>query len=210
MINITNEDNIKLMSRYKDNHFELAIVDPPYGLGDRLVKGGKNMGLGTLQNLADDKIRTWDEIPAPEYFKELQRVSKNQIIWGGNYFLDYLGKTDGFIVWDKMNGTNPMADAELAWQNIKGTTRMFRWHHFSGERTKKIHPCQKPIKLFEWLLMNYAKEGDRILDTHLGSGTLAIACHNLKFNLTACEIDKEYYDAALKRLKQHTAQLRLI
>ena len=140
----TNEDNMQLMSRYEDNHFELAIVDPPYGLGDRLVKGGKNRGLGTLRNLADNKVTTWDdEIPKPEYFKELKRVSKNQIIWGGNYFLDYLGKTDGFIVWDKMNGTNPMADAELAWQNVKGTTRMFRWHHFSGERTTKIHPTQK-------------------------------------------------------------------
>ena len=208
---ITNEDNMELMSRYEDDHFDLAIVDPPYGLGDRLLKGGKNRGLGTLQNLADDKVKTWDdEIPSPEYFSELKRVSKKQIIWGGNYFLDYLGKTDGFIVWDKMNGTNPMADAELAWQNIKGTTRMFRWHHFSGERTTKIHPTQKPVKLYEWLLMNYAKEGDKILDTHLGSGSIAIACHNLKYDLTACELDKEYFEAAMKRLNNHTAQLRII
>jgi len=211
MINITNEDNMELMSRYDDNHFDLAIVDPPYGLGDRLVKGGKNGAMGTLQNLADDKVKSWDDnIPKPKYFKELQRVSKNQIIWGGNYFLDYLGKTDGFIVWDKMNGTNPMADAELAWQNVKGTTRMFRWHHFSGERTIKIHPTQKPIKLYEWILMNYAKEGDKILDTHLGSGSIALASHNLGYDLTACELDKEYYEAAIKRLNQHTAQLRII
>ena len=208
---ITNECNMELMSRYEDNHFDLAIVDCPYGLGDRLVKGGKNKGLGTLQNLADDKVTTWDdEIPKPEYFSELKRVSKKQIIWGGNYFLDYLGKTDGFVVWDKMNGTNPMADAELAWQNIKGTTRMFRWHHFSGERRKKIHPCEKPVKLYEWLLMNYAKEGDKILDTHLGSGSIAIACHNLGYDLTACELDKEYFEAAMKRLNNHTAQLRII
>ena len=206
----TNEDNMQLMSRYEDNHFELAIVDPPYGLGDRLVKGGKNRGLGTLRNLADNKVTTWDdEIPKPEYFKELKRVSKNQIIWGGNYFLDYLGKTDGFIVWDKMNGTNPMADAELAWQNVKGTTRMFRWHHFSGERTTKIHPTQKPVKLYEWLLMNYAKEGDKILDTHLGSGSIAIACHNLKYDLTACELDKEYFESAMKRIKRHQQQIQM-
>ena len=207
---ITNEDNMELMARYEDNYFDLAIVDPPYGLGDRLVKGGAKGGMGTLKNLADDKVTTWDdEIPTPEYFKELKRVSKNQIIWGGNYFLDYLGKTDGFIVWDKMNGTNPMSDAELAWQNVKGTTRMFRWHHFSGERTTKIHPTQKPVKLYEWLLMNYAKEEDKILDTHLGSGSIAIACHNLGYDLTACELDKEYYEAACKRLKRHQAQLTM-
>ena len=211
MINIYNQDCLKAMKEMSDNQFDLAIVDPPYGLGYRLVKGGCNGGMGTLRNLADNKVTTWDdEIPKPRYFTELQRVSKNQIIWGGNYFLDYLGKTDGFIVWDKMNGTNPMADAELAWQNVKGTTRMFRWHHFSGERTKKIHPTQKPIKLYEWLLMNYAKEGDKILDTHLGSGSIAIACHNLGYDLEGYELDKDYYDNALKRIKEHQSQLRLI
>ena len=207
---IHNQDCLEAMKLMKDNQFDLAIVDPPYGLGDRLVKGGARGGMGTLSQLADDKVTTWDdEIPPPEYFIELQRVSKNQIIWGGNYFLDYLGKTDGFIVWDKMNGTNPMADAELAWQNIKGTTRMFRWHHFSGERTKKIHPTQKPVKLYEWLLMNYAKEGDKILDTHLGGGSIAIACHNLGYDLTGYELDKEYYDNAIKRIKNHQAQTRI-
>jgi site-specific DNA-methyltransferase (adenine-specific) len=209
MIQITNEDNMLLMARYSDNYFDLAIVDPPYGLGDRLVKGGAKGGMGSLRNLADDKVENWDEIPSPEYFTELQRVSKNQIIWGGNYFLDYLGKTDGFVVWDKMNGTNPMADAELAWQNIKGSTRMFRWHHFSGERTAKIHPTQKPIQLYKWLFKNYAKEGDKILDTHLGSGSIAIACHDYKFDLTACELDKEYFDAAMKRIKDHQSQTTL-
>tara|TARA_R110000744_G_C19091275_1_gene532443 strand:- start:27 stop:662 length:636 start_codon:yes stop_codon:yes gene_type:complete len=210
MINIYNKDCLDALKEMQDNQFDLAIVDPPYGLGDRLVKGGAKGGMGTLQNLADDKVTTWDdEIPTPEYFTELKRVTKNQIIWGGNYFLDYLGKTDGFIVWDKMNGTNPMADAELAWQNVKGTTRMFRWHHFSGERTKKIHPTQKPVKLYEWLLMNYAKEGDKILDTHLGSGSIALACHNLGYDLEGYELDKEYFDNATKRIKQHQAQTTL-
>lgn len=209
-IEITNEDNMELMKRYPDNYFDLAIVDPPYGLGDRLVKGGAKGGMGTMRNLADNKVTTWDyEIPPLEYFTELQRVSKNKIIWGGNYFLDYLGKTDGFVVWDKMNGTNPMADAELAWQNIKGTTRMFRWHHFSGERISKIHPTQKPIQLYKWLLENYAKQGDKILDTHLGSGSIAIACHDYGFELTACELDKEYYEAAIKRIQNHISQQRL-
>jgi site-specific DNA-methyltransferase (adenine-specific) len=209
-IQITNECNMQLMARYPDNYFEIALVDPPYGLGERLVKGGAKGAMGTLRNLADNKVTTWDdEIPPPEYFTELQRVSKKQIIWGGNYFLDYLGKTDGFIVWDKMNGTNPMADAELAWQNIKGTTRMFRWHHFSGERTTKIHPTEKPVALYKWILDKYAKQGDKILDTHLGSGSIAIACHDYGFELTACELDKEYYDAAIKRINNHISQQKL-
>ena len=208
---ITNECNMTLMSRYADNYFDIAIVDPPYGLGDRLVKGGAKGGMGSMRKLADDKVTTWDnEIPSPEYFTELKRVSKSQIIWGGNYFLDYLGKTDGFVVWDKMNGTNPMADAELAWQNVKGSTRMFRWHHFSGERTEKIHPTQKPVSLYEWLLSNYSKENFKILDTHLGSGSIAIAVDNMnkieKMNLTltACELDKEYFDKSMLRIKENT------
>jgi site-specific DNA-methyltransferase (adenine-specific) len=208
---ITNEDNMSLMSRYPDKYFDLAIVDPPYGLGDRLVKGGAKGGMGSMRKLADDKVSTWDdEIPSPKYFEELFRVSKKQIIWGGNYFLDYLGKTDGFIVWNKMNGTNPMADCELAWQNVKGTTRMFSWHHFSGQKITKIHPTQKPVSLYKWLLKNYANEGDKILDTHLGSGSIAIACHDLGYELTACELDTDYYNAAIKRIDEHKQQLKLL
>lgn len=209
-IRITNEDNMALMARYPDKYFDLAIVDPPYGLADRLVKGGAKGGMGTMRNLADDKVTTWDDkIPPPEYFTELQRVSKNQIIWGGNYFLDYLGKTDGFVVWDKMNGTNPMADAELAWQNIKGTTRMFRWHHFSGEKTTKIHPTQKPVALYKWLLDKYAKPDDKILDTHLGSMSIAIACADYGFELVGCELDSDYYNDGIKRLQNHVAQQKI-
>jgi len=211
VINISNEDNMLLMSRYPDKYFDLAIVDPPYGLGDRLVKGGAKGGMGSMRKLADDKVSTWDdEIPSPKYFVELFRVSKKQIIWGGNYFLDYLGKTDGFVVWNKMNGTNPMADCELAWQNVKGTTRMFSWHHFSGQKITKIHPTQKPVSLYKWLLKNYANEGDKILDTHLGSGSIAIACHDLGFDLTACELDTDYFNAFIKRLTDHQKQLKLL
>jgi site-specific DNA-methyltransferase (adenine-specific) len=236
-ITITNEDCMDLLRRTPDNYYSLALVDPPYGLGDRLIKGGAKGGMGTMKNLADDKVTTWDDkIPPPEYFTELQRVSKNQIIWGGNYFLDYLGKTDGFIVWDKMNGTNPMADAELAWQNIKGTTRMFRWHHFSGETTTKIHPTQKPVQLYKWILDKYVKctecggsgevasntidcdvqtckkcKGNqpKILDTHLGSGSIAIAAHDYGFELTACELDVDYYNKAIERIKNHISQIKL-
>ena len=209
-ISLIHGDSLQALKSYGDNHFDVAIVDPPYGLGDRLVKGGAKGGMGTMRNLADDKVTTWDDkIPPPEYFTELQRVSKNQIIWGGNYFLDYLGKTDGFVVWDKMNGTNPMADAELAWQNIKGTTRMFRWHHFSGEKTTKMHPTQKPVALYKWLLDKYAKPDDKILDTHLGSMSIAIACADYGFELVGCELDSDYYNDGIKRLQNHLSQTRI-
>jgi len=211
LIHITNEDNIDLMARYEDNHFDLAIVDPPYGINANLKRAdtGKNKHI----KQKDYHVGDWDnEIPTKEYFNELERVSKNLIIWGGNYFLDYLKATSCFIVWDKKNGENYYADCELAWTSFKTSVRKFewRWHGFlqqnMKEKQERIHPTEKPIKLYEWLLMNYAKEGDMVLDTHLGSGSIAIACHNLGFDLTACELDKEYYDAAIKRLHNHQLQ----
>ena len=202
-IEFTNEDNMELMARYADKHFELAIVDPPYGLGDRLVKGGAKGGMSSLSKLADNKVVRWDIAPNELFFKHLMTCTKNQIIWGGNYFLNYLGSTDGLIVWDKMNGTNPMADAEIAWKSNNGTTRMFRMHHFSSGYGDKIHPTQKPIALYKWLLQNYAKEGDTILDTHVGSGSIMIACWELGFDFVGCELDKDYYEAAIKRFKEH-------
>jgi site-specific DNA-methyltransferase (adenine-specific) len=206
---ITNEDNMQLMSRYDDKYFDLAIVDPPYGIG-----AAKQLYKGTSNDVnMKHKTKDWDSaIPPKEYFVELQRVSKNQIIWGGNYFINYLDNARCFLVWDKQNGTNSMADAELAWTSLDKPVRMYRGHIFKGigcTNYTTIHPTQKPIKLYEWLLMNYAKEGDKILDTHLGSGSIALACHNLGFDLTACELDKEYYEAALKRIEQHKAQTRL-
>ena len=205
---------MELMARYKDNHFDLAIVDPPYGIDANLKRGdtGKNKHI----KQKDYHVGDWDsEIPSAEYFKELKRVSKNQIIWGGNYFLDYLNNTSCMIVWDKVNGTNYYADCELAWTSFKTSVRKFewRWHGFlqqnMANKQDRIHPTEKPISLYEWLLMNYAKEGDKILDTHLGSGSIALACHNLKYDLTACELDTEYYNAAMKRLKQHQQQLTI-
>ena len=199
---ITNEDNMQLMSRYEDKYFDLAIVDPPYGIG-----GGTN----TKKMNVD-----WDNtIPTQKYFYELCRISKNQIIWGGNYMSKKIPfYSNHTIIWDKQNGDSFMSDGEIAFTSIKKqTTKFFRLFWMSNMMKSKekplIHPTQKPIQLYEWLLMNYAKEGDKILDTHLGSGSIAIACHNLGFDLTACELDKEYYNAAIKRINQHKSQQRL-
>ena len=201
---ITCEDNMELMARYPDGYFELAIVDPPYGIG---MDGG-NVGYKGLNNF---KKKAWDKaIPRQEYFDELFRVSKNQVVWGGNYF--GLPATRCFLVWDKGEGfyNRTYAECELAWTSFdKNTVKYNRDPLAKGDYKGKIHPTQKPIKLYEWLLMNYAKEGDKILDTHLGSGSIAIACHNLGFDLTACELDKDYYDAAMKRINEHKSQKRL-
>lgn len=204
---ITNEDNMKLMARYEDNYFDLAIVDPPYQdtfkiiANDKAAKVKKNYNLDSL-NCA----------PKKSYWNELQRVSKNQIIWGVNHYDKIFGR--GRIVWDKDN-TGHYSDCELAYHSFSDVTRKFKWR-WNGmlqqdmkNKEIRIHPTQKPVKLYEWLLLNYAKEGDRILDTHLGSGSIAIACHNLGFDLTASELDKDYFKAAIKRIKEHKAQQRL-
>jgi len=198
---ITNEDNMELMSRYEDNHFDLAIVDPPYGI-ERFKKGG------SIINKNGDETRLWNnEKPTKEYFDELFRVSKNQIIWGSNNF--YLPTSEYFIIWQKGNALDfSFAMVEQAWTNVKKPAKLYKHLHVQNRETR-IHPTQKPVKLYEWLLMNYAKEGDKILDTHLGSGSIALACHNLKFDLTACELDKEYFNAAMKRLRQHQQQLTM-
>ena len=202
-LTITNEDNMELMARYPDNYFDLAIVDPPYGLGNKLVDGG-----GTRKAKFDNNRESikWDDLPTNEYFNELFRVSKNQIIWGSNYF--NLPATRCNIIWDKMQEFTG-SDFELAWTSFDKASKAFRMSRVEAYSQGKIHPTQKPVKLYEWLLMNYAKEGDKILDTHLGSGSIAIACHNLGFDLTACELDTEYYNNALKRLQQHQAQLQM-
>ena len=204
---ITNEDNIELMSRYEDNYFDLAIVDPPYGIS-------VNMNAGRKKTAAAPKRenKKWDdETPNADYFTELKRVSKNQIIWGGNYFKE-LECTKAWVFWDKcVSPEASFADGELAWTSYNQALKkvVSPWSGFIGADGKRIHPTQKPVKLYEWLLMNYAKEGDKILDTHLGSGSIALACHNLGFDLTACELDKEYYGAAIKRIDQHKAQIRM-
>ena len=204
-MNITNEDNMELMARYEDNYFDLAIVDPPYGL-ERLKKGSLRLG-GTKGNYKDSL--KWDNKPLQDYWNELFRVSKNQIIWGANNFV--LPPTEYFCIWNKKQTVDNFATAEYAWvsMGLKKPAKMFDYSIHKHNHTDKIHPTEKPVKLYEWLLINYAKEGDKILDTHLGSGSIAIACHNLGFDLTACELDTEYFKAATKRLKQHTQQLRI-
>jgi len=199
---ITNEDCMDLMARYKDNYFDLAIVDPPYGIEVNKMQ----LGSGKYKN----KGKQWDsETPKQEFFDELFRVSKNQIIWGANYMIDKIKKPSmGWVYWDKMNGTSDFSDGELAFTSFNRALRSYK-HHLSMDRSQRFHPTQKPIKLYEWLLMKYANENDKILDTHLGSGSIAIACHNLGYELTGCELDKDYYEAAMKRIEQHKQQQRL-
>jgi site-specific DNA-methyltransferase (adenine-specific) len=189
------------MARYEDNYFDLAIVDPPYGL-ERFKKGG------SLINKYGTEKQKWNNTkPNEYYFKELFRVSQKQIIWGANNFI--LPTSEYFIIWQKGNALDfSFAMVEQAWTNIKKPAKLLK-HLHTQNKDKRIHPTQKPVKLYEWLLMNYAKEGDKILDTHLGSGSIAIACHNLGYDLTACELDKEYYEAAIKRIEQHKAQIRM-
>ena len=198
-ITITCEDNMALMARYPDKYFDLAIVDPPYGIGQNF-------------NHRFDKV--YENIaPNKEYFKELFRVSKNQIIWGGNYFTDNLNVSKSWICWDKLQSAPKFSDFELAWTSFDIVANIFKYCNNGGfvaiGINKKIHPTQKPIALYKWILDKYAKQGHKILDTHLGSGSIAIACHDYGFELTACELYKEYYDASVKRIKNHISQQKL-
>jgi site-specific DNA-methyltransferase (adenine-specific) len=206
MLNITNEDNMELMARYPDNYFDLAIVDPPYG-----ININNNMGRRKGDKHSGHKKVKWDsEIPNKEYFDELFRISKNQIIWGGNYFP--LPLTGSWLFWDKlMPEEMSFSMGELAWMTFGNTLRKItlKHHGFINGDSIKIHPTQKPVALYKWILDKYAKPTDKILDTHLGSGSIAIACHDYGFDLTACELDKEYFDKAMERINNHVAQLKL-
>ncbi len=201
MLTITNEDNMELMARYPDNYFDLAIVDPPYGLGDSVVNSGGRFAR------YENKNGNWDnETPTIEYFKELFRISKNQIIWGGNYF--ELPPTKCFLIWDKKQPQDvSFASCEFAWTSFNSVAKTFYFRPQGQEN--RFHPTQKPVALYKWLLDKYAKPNDKILDTHLGSGSIAIACHDYGFDLTACELDKEYFDKAMQRINNHTAQTKL-
>lgn len=208
MLNITNECNMELMSRYADNHFDLAIVDPPYGIDVNKMNLGDSNKTKKKHHKKDGK--NWDnETPSQEYFDELFRVSKNQIIWGANYMIDKIKKPSmGWFYWDKQNGDSDFSDGELAYTSFNRALRSFKYH-LSKDRDSRFHPTQKPSYLYKKLLDLYAKEGDKILDTHLGSGSIAIACHDYGFDLTACELDKEYYDKAMQRITNHTNQKKL-
>ena len=213
-INLNLGDCLEAMRAMPDNSYELAIVDPPYGIGE---DGKSNHSRGLLATPKQYTPKNWDkEPPSVQYFKELKRVSKNQIIWGANHFIDRLPYASScWIAWNKDNGSTDFADCELAYTSFNTAVRMFTWR-WNGmlqqdmkNKEQRIHPTQKPVKLYEWLLDNYAKEGDRILDTHLGSGSIALACHNRGYSLDAYEIDEEYYNAAKERLRVHQSQLTI-
>ena len=204
-------DCMEGMRKYPDNHFDLAIVDPPYGLSkNNLIPGSKISSTGVKRSAYKHNINWSPHIPTDEYFKDLKRVSKNQIIWGANF---YNNLTGGRIVWIKNNPV--MSNADIAYHSfgVGIYTFEYTWSGMiQGDMKNKeirIHPTQKPVKLYEWLMVRYAKEGDKILDTHLGSGSSRIAAHNLGFDFTGFEIDKEYFDAAEKRFKEVTSQLNL-
>ena len=198
-------DCIEGMKHYPNKYFDLACIDPPYGIGHSLLSGEKRGS----KFVRTTKHVEWDVLPSKEYFSELKRVSKNQIIWGGNYFLDYLPSTRGMLIWDKIQIFSG-ADFEFAWISFDTSAKAFRMSRVEAYgNINKIHPTEKPVDLYKFCLDKYAKQGDKILDTHLGSGSIAIACHDYGFDLTACELDKEYFDKAMQRINNHVAQQKL-
>ncbi len=215
MIELLNMDCMEYMKGLEDNAFDLAIVDPPYGIGEN---GSTNKSRCKLAIAKDYKPFAGGDIKPPslDYFNELNRVSKNQIIWGANHFCSIFGGSSScWIVWDKMTGNSDFADCELAYTSFKTAVRKFSFQ-WSGmlqgdmkNKEHRIHPTQKPVKLYQWLLKNYAKEGDRILDTHLGSGSSAIAAHYGGFDFVGTELDKDYYEAACRRFDSETAQMAM-
>lgn len=226
-MNLINDDCMKHLVNFKDNAFDLAIVDPPYFSGPekRRYYGMAVSNIGVKRKDYKPLTECW-EVPTQDYYNQLIRVSKNQIIWGINYF-PFVNKVGaGRIIWDKVNDGTTFSNCEIAsCSTQKNKVSMFRymWRGMmqgstadgtlmNGDKTKneiKIHPTQKPVQLYNWLLKNYAKPADKILDTHLGSGSIAIACHRMGFDLTAFEIDKDYYDEAMKRLKTEQTILTL-
>ncbi len=205
---VFNCDCMQALSAWDDGYFELAIVDPPYGIEDKISIGGGSHTKSTVKfgQRYRENGKTWDVAPTPEYFEELKRVSKNQIIFGGNYFV--LGPTRGFIIWDKPEMRMPtMSDCEFCWTSFDRPAKIAT----ISRRFKQLeeHPTQKPVQLYKWLLKNYAKEGDKILDTHGGSFSSRIAAFDMGFDFTGYELDKDYFDAAEKRFQQHKSQLKL-
>jgi len=192
---------MEAMKEFPDNHFDLAIVDPPYGIGIT-----KSQRLAVSRGMGG---KSWDnEAPSLEYFDEIRRVSRNQIIWGWNYFVEHLTPCKCFLMWDKNNYGRDFADCEQAWTSFDSVARIFKMRPMNMDGGK-IHPTQKPVKLYKWLLKNYAESGQKILDTHLGSMSIAIACHDYKCHLTGFEIDEDYFRAGTKRVQNHVNQLQL-
>lgn len=215
-LDVRNVDCMDLMKEFDDNYFDLAIVDPPYGIGENGHRNDTgNRSSAKWKNPNKKEYKSFDDSKPPEseYFKELMRVSVNQIIWGGNHFTENLPISTGWIVWDKKADIKErLSMCELAWSSFQRKCNKFEflWAGFKkAVQEERIHPTQKPVKLYEWLLTHYAEKGQKILDTHLGSGSIAIACHYAECDLVACEIDHEYYESSVDRIKRETAQLTL-
>ena len=212
-ITLYNADCMEIMKGFADNQFDICIVDPPYGIGE---DGAKNHSRGKAANPKLYTPKSWDSnSPNREYFDELIRVSKNQIIFGANHFISKIPYDSScWIVWDK-DRTVDFADCELAWTSFNTAVRKFkfRWNGMLQGNMKnkeiRIHPTQKPVALYKWILDNYAKQGQTILDTHLGSGSSAIAAHDYGYEFTGIELDSEYYEAAKKRISEHQRQLSM-
>jgi site-specific DNA-methyltransferase (adenine-specific) len=205
-IEITNEDNMELMARYPNKYFDLAIVDPPYGIGVN------KMTLGNGKKKIYRGKNDWDlNIPNAEYFSELFRISKNQIVWGGNYMTEHLPPKSSWLFWDKGTGANDFEDGELAWSSFGGALRKIdkSWVGANAkDGLERIHPTQKPIYLYDWIFNRFAKQGDKIIDTHFGSGSIACAVHKansidkMDLSLVACELDKDYFESSIQRVKE--------
>jgi site-specific DNA-methyltransferase (adenine-specific) len=203
-----NIDCMEGMKQYPDKYFDLAITDPPYGTQCNL-KGGSSRfgGNGWNKNKFGDKVYGWNIAPGPDYFTELFRVSKNQIIWGGNYFT--LPCSSGWIVWDKGQREFTLADGELAWTSFNKALRIFDYSRASANREGGRHPTEKPLTLYKWLIKNYAKEGFKILDTHVGSASSLIAFEEFGLDYVGFELDPKYYSAAVKRIEKYREQGKL-
>ena len=199
MINLYNMDCLEAMKRMDDNSYDLAIIDPPYGIKRFEKPVGNNKRFKTSSMFQTQGL-LWDKKPTQEYFDHLFRVSKNQIIWGANNFI--LPPTEYFCIWNKKQTVSNFASAEYAWvsMGLKKPAKIFDYSIHKHNHTNKIHPTQKPVQLYKWILNNYAKPSDKILDTHLGSGSIAIACHDMGFSLDGYELDTDYYENACKRL----------
>jgi len=196
------------MKDIPDKYFELALVDPPYGI----ERSGQKLSIckNPKHNRKEHIEKGWDnEIPTSEYFAELFRVSKNQIIWGGNYFTEFLFPVRAWIFWYKGQNDLTMSDGEMAWTSFNKATRQIEINRFELLKDVTFHPTQKPIKLYKWLLKNYANLGDKILDTHSGSGTTAMACIDMGFDYVCIEKDKDYYEASVKRINKELIKLKL-
>ena len=202
-----NMDCMKALLQFEDNHFDLAIVDPPYGIGN-FWQGGDTSAQNKIKLLRKNENNWNDDTPKSQYWNQLKRVSKNRIIWGWNYYTKELGSSESLIIWWKNLGAPNYSQCEIAMTSFSHKIKFYRYD-LAKDNKNRTHPCQKPIAIYKWLLKNYAKEGDLILDTHVGSASSLIACEDMGFKYVGYELDEDYYNSAMKRLKNHISQLKM-